>query len=36
MTSSAPQAPKRPTTLTKHGDNRTDEWYWLREKSDPR
>ncbi|GLY18938.1 oligopeptidase B [Kineosporia sp. NBRC 101677] len=35
MTSSAPQAPKRPTTLTKHGDNRTDEWYWLREKSDP-
>jgi oligopeptidase B len=32
---SAPVAPKRPTVLSKHGDERTDDWFWLREKSDP-
>lgn len=30
-----PVAPRRPTTLTAHGDERVDEWYWLREKGDP-
>ncbi|MGI8685374.1 MAG: S9 family peptidase [Acidimicrobiales bacterium] len=34
-TSDAPVAPKRTTTLTAHGDERVDEWYWLREKEDP-
>ncbi|HEX2701200.1 MAG TPA: S9 family peptidase [Acidimicrobiales bacterium] len=33
--SDAPAAPKRPTVLTAHGDERVDEWYWLREKDDP-
>jgi len=32
QTGIAPVAPKRPTTLTAHGDDRIDEWYWLREK----
>ncbi len=32
---SAPVAEKRPTVLSKHGDERTDDWFWLREKSDP-
>ncbi|MCW2542502.1 MAG: family peptidase, partial [Frankiales bacterium] len=30
-----PQAPQRPTTHTHHGDERVDEWYWLREKDSP-
>jgi len=30
-----PKAKKRPTTLTAHGDERVDEWYWLRERDDP-
>lgn len=30
-----PLAPRRPTTLTNHGDERVDDWYWLREKSNP-
>jgi len=34
-TSAAPVAPKRTTTLTAHGDERVDEWYWLRDKEDP-
>ncbi|MGI8684120.1 MAG: S9 family peptidase [Acidimicrobiales bacterium] len=34
-TSDAPVAPKHPTTLTAHGDERVDEWYRLREKDDP-
>ncbi|MDP9829132.1 S9 family peptidase [Kineosporia succinea] len=33
--SSAPVAPKRPHVHSKHGDERADDWYWLREKSDP-
>jgi oligopeptidase B len=33
--STPPQAPKRPHTLSAHGDERVDEWYWLREKDDP-
>ena len=35
MSPQAPKAPKRPTRLTHHGDTRTDEWYWLREREHP-
>ena len=31
----APVAPKRPHHLETHGDVRVDEYYWLRERSDP-
>ncbi|MCU1588107.1 MAG: protease [Frankiales bacterium] len=34
-TPAPPQAPRRPTTLTAHEDERVDEWYWLREKDSP-
>ncbi len=30
-----PLAERRPQTLTAHGDDRVDEWYWLREKDNP-
>ena len=30
----APRAPRRPTTLTQHGDVRVDPYYWLRERDD--
>jgi oligopeptidase B len=30
-----PIAPRRPTLLRAHGDERVDEWYWLRERADP-
>jgi oligopeptidase B len=30
-----PRAPKRPTTLTHHGDDRVDEWHWLRDRDNP-
>ena len=30
-----PVAPKRPATLAAHGDERVDEWYWLRERDNP-
>ena len=30
-----PRPPKRPTVLRAHGDERGDEWYWLREKDNP-
>ena len=32
---SPPAAPRRPVTLTAHGDGRVDEWYWLRERESP-
>jgi hypothetical protein len=32
---SPPLAPRRPTTLSIHGDDRVDEWYWLRDRDDP-
>ncbi|HVE47840.1 MAG TPA: S9 family peptidase [Acidimicrobiales bacterium] len=32
---SPPVAPRRPTKLVVHDDERVDEWYWLREKDDP-
>jgi len=31
----APRAPRRPTTMTAHGDQRIDEWAWLRNRQDP-
>lgn len=30
-----PRAPRRPHTLVCHGDERSDDWYWLRERDDP-
>src|SRR5436190_18868358 len=30
-----PRAPRRPHVLRNHGDERVDEWYWLRERDDP-
>ncbi len=33
--SAPPVAEQRPTTLSQHGDDRVDEWYWLREKDNP-
>jgi oligopeptidase B len=30
-----PTAPRRPTLLRAHGDERVDEWYWLRERDNP-
>ncbi len=30
-----PVAERRPVTLEAHGDVRTDDWYWLRDKDDP-
>jgi oligopeptidase B len=30
-----PRAPRRPTTLRAHDDERVDDWFWLRERDDP-
>ena len=30
-----PSASRRPTALRHHGDERVDDWYWLRERDDP-
>jgi oligopeptidase B len=30
-----PLAPRRPYVLAYHGDERIDDWYWLRERDDP-
>src|SRR5215212_2864420 len=30
-----PEAPRRPHTLSLHGDDRVDEWYWMRERDNP-
>jgi oligopeptidase B len=30
-----PEAPRRPRTLSIHGDDRVDDWYWLRERDNP-
>jgi len=30
-----PAAARRPVILTAHGDDRVDEWYWLRDRDDP-
>ena len=29
-----PVAPRRPTVLVHHGDERVDDWFWLRDKQD--
>jgi oligopeptidase B len=30
-----PEAARRPQTLSMHGDDRVDDWYWLRERENP-
>lgn len=30
-----PRAPRRPTVLAHDGDERVDDWYWLRDRDDP-
>ena len=30
-----PHAPRRPQVLSIHGDERVDDWYWLRDRDDP-
>jgi oligopeptidase B len=30
-----PRAPRRPHRLVAHGDERIDDWYWLRDRDDP-
>jgi len=37
MSLTPPAAPRRPHVITTHGDERTDDWYWLRsdDRSDP-
>ncbi len=32
---SPPRAPRRPHILTAHGDERSDDWYWLQDRTDP-
>lgn len=31
----APRPERRPTVIEAHGDKRTDDWYWLRDRDDP-
>ncbi len=33
--STPPQAPRRPHVLSIHGDDRVDDWYWLRDRDNP-
>src|SRR6058998_1003549 len=33
---SPPVPEKRPKTITMHGDSRTDDYFWLRDKNDPK
>jgi oligopeptidase B len=35
VTATPPAAPRRPTVLRAHGDERVDDWYWLRDRDDP-
>ncbi len=35
MTPTPPIAPRRPTVLRTHGDERVDDWFWLRDRDDP-
>jgi oligopeptidase B len=30
-----PQPQRRPTVIEAHGDKRTDDWYWMRDRDDP-
>src|SRR5205809_246615 len=35
VSATPPVAPRRPTVLAAHGDERIDDWYWLRDRDDP-
>ncbi|HUP84089.1 MAG TPA: S9 family peptidase [Acidimicrobiales bacterium] len=35
MSPTPPSAPRKPHLLTTHGDERVDDWYWLRDRDDP-
>jgi oligopeptidase B len=35
MAPTPPLAPRRPHLLNEHGDERVDDWYWLRERDNP-
>jgi oligopeptidase B len=35
MTPVPPKAARRPHNLSQHGDDRVDDWYWLRQRDDP-
>ena len=35
VTPTPPEAARKPHLLTTHGDERTDDWYWLRDRDDP-
>ena len=35
VTATPPVAPRRPTVLRAHGDERVDDWFWLRDRDDP-
>jgi oligopeptidase B len=35
VTTTPPRAPRRPHVLRAHGDERVDDWYWLRNRDDP-
>jgi oligopeptidase B len=35
VSATPPVAPRRPTVLRAHGDERVDDWYWLRDRDDP-
>jgi oligopeptidase B len=35
VTATPPAAARKPKVLTTHGDERTDDWYWLRDRDDP-
>jgi oligopeptidase B len=35
MAFTPPVAPRRPHVLKAHGDERVDEWYWLRDRDNP-
>ena len=34
-TPTPPNAPRRPHVLSMHGDERVDDWYWMRDRDDP-
>ena len=34
--SDAPAAPREPRDVSVHGETRIDDWYWLRDREDPR
>src|SRR2546429_8096995 len=36
VSAAPPVAPRRPTVLRAHGDERVDDWFWLRDREDPK